>query len=251
MPGPSTRGHTLSHRAQSLLYRAVQRAFVCDVTRLMVLDSFDVQSPSVGRQFEFCFLSSGDVEIHAADAVNGLSRSLADRLVAGQDLCYAATAGDKMACYAWLALGSIEATHNSGRTPSSGVAASFPPTAAFVYKAFTRPEFRGHRLYAAVLARVLAELSSRGITHLITTAEWNNLSALSAAQHLGFQDLGSITRIACGPFATTITPSAASEFGIRLGRKAQVVTRIVVPRPHLVGAVPTERTLSALATLEN
>ncbi len=199
--------------------------FVCDISRLMVLDRTRLQTPTVEPQFSFRLLSAGEVERLAADRENELSAALAERIHAGRDLCHAAFARQQLAAYVWLALGSIEAEHNSGRTRRSGVAVSFPADAAFVYKAFTRPEFRGHGLYAALLERSLSVLQSRGVSRLVTTADWTNRAALHVCRRLGFQVLGTILRLACGPLAITFKPPTARRLGIRLGRSAHVDSR--------------------------
>jgi hypothetical protein len=191
----------------------------------LVLDRSQLQSWEVERRFTFRLLDPHEVNHFATDRVNELTSELADRMQAGRDLCYAAFGQERLAAYIWLALGSIEAEHNRGRSPRSGVAVSFPPDAAFVYKAFTRPEVRGQRLYPAMLAGALDVLEPRGITRLITTADWTNQAALNSCHWLGFQNLGTIVRFACGSAGCTFTPGMAQRLGIRLGRTARVDSR--------------------------
>lgn len=221
------------------LYRAAQRLVACDISRLMLLDRSHLLAPDVERRFTFRLLDAGDVERLAVDPVNELSVDLAERMHAGRDLCYAAFSQERLGAYIWLALGSIEAEHNRGRSPQSGVAISFPSDAAFVYKAFTRPEARGHRLYPAILAGALDVLESRGVARLITTADWTNQAALNSCSRIGFQDLGAIVRFACGPAACTFKPGCAQRLGIRVGRTARVDSRATTRHRKLLGAAPS------------
>jgi hypothetical protein len=228
----------------SVAYRALGHVMTCDITRLMVLGEDDVRPPHVDAAFELRFLSPEEVVDFARDPANELEPLLAERMACGRDLCCAALAGNELAAYAWFALGSIEAEMHRGRTPDSGVAVSFTRRAAFVYKAFTRPEYRGRRLYAGCLAAGLAGLKERGVTQLLATAEWTNGSALAACHGLGFRDLGTIVRLACGPFSFTHMPRRARALGVRLGRHARVSPRVQGPvvesiegdEPHLAHA---------------
>lgn len=219
---------SLRKRALAWLYRATQHAITCDVSRLMVLDRDEMREIAVDPEARYRFLSPSDVEAFSEDPANELSSEFSCRLAGGRDRCYAALLRGRLAAYIWLASGSIEAEHNRGRTAASGVPISFPPDAAFVYKAFTRTEFRGRRLYAALLAGAMQELACEGISRLISTADWTNEAAVTACRRLGFRELGRIGRYACGGCSMTTKPPEASELGIRIGRKAHVDPRRMV-----------------------
>lgn len=216
---------TLRKRVLGRLYRATQRFMTCDVSRLMVLERAAMREIAVDPEARFRFLSPYDVESFADDLGNELTSEFSCRLAAGLDRCYAALIRGRLAGYIWLASGSIEAEHNRGRTAASGVPLSFPANAVFVYKAFTREEYRGRRLYASLLAGAMRELSADGVMRLITTADWTNAAAVAACRRLGFQELGKIGRYACGPCSLTFKPAEARRLGIRIGRKAQIVPR--------------------------
>ncbi len=219
---------SLRKRALARLYRVTQHLITCDVSRLMVLDRDEMREISVDSEARYRFLSPSDVEAFADDPANELSSEFSCRLAAGRDRCYAALLRGRLAAYIWLATGSIEAEHNRGRTAASGVPISFPADAVFVYKAFTRSEFRGRRLYAALLAGAMQELASEGVARLITTADWTNDAAVAACRRLGFRELGKIGRYACCGCSLTTKPPAALALKIRIGRKAQVDPRGIV-----------------------
>ena len=154
---------SLRKRALMRLYRAAQHAITCDISRLMVLERAEMREIAVDSEARYRFLSPSDVETFADDPANELSSEFSCRLTAGYDRCYAALVRGHLAAYIWLASGSIEAEHNRGRTAASGVAISFPADAVFVYKAYTRSEFRGRRLYAALLQGAMQELAAESI----------------------------------------------------------------------------------------
>ncbi len=207
-------------------YRALGHAMTLDVARLMRLPASKMHLPKIDLDFDFRFLTPDEVAAYALDPMNEMHLSFAGRMSSGRDLCCAALLDDQLAGYIWLALGSLEAEQNRGRSTRSGVAVSFPRSAAFVYKAFVRSEFRGRHLYPACLAHGLEGLKPRGVSQLLTTAEWNNRAALAACRQLGFHDVGTILRVACGPISFTVTPARARLHGIMLGRHARVHPRV-------------------------
>jgi hypothetical protein len=223
--------HLLPRRLGELLYRATRRAIMLDVTRLLVLRAAEARPPVIDHRYEFRWLSPAEVSAHAVDPATGLSAQFATRMAAGLDLCFAALSGEHLAAYLWLALGSIEAEHNRGHQPNSGVAMSFATDAAFVYKAFTRPEHRGRQLYTACLVRSLNALDTRGIRRLLVTADWTNHAAIQGCRRAGCADVGLVWRMGCGRLGYTRAPSAAAALGIQLGREAQVSKRTVSVGP--------------------
>jgi len=214
------------------LYRAVGRLITFDVTRLLHLDKGDLREPRIDPAFEIRLLTPLEVAEFARDPANDLDASLSARMTCGRDLCCAALDGEQLAAYAWFALGSIEASMHRGRRPRSGVAVSYPRSMALVYKAFTRPEYRGRHLYPAVLAHGLHELAPRDVSQLLDTAEWMNGSALTACRRLGFRELGTTVRVALGPLAFTIRPLLATKYGVLFGRQAKVHPRVPQANPE-------------------
>ena len=127
-----------------VVLQTAQRVMTLDVTHLMRLDSERVSLPDNGPgEFSFRFMAAKGRTTLLRVSRTVLSLEFADRIESGVDYCFAALSGDRLAAYAWYALGSIEAEHNRGGTVSSGVAMSFPDNMAFMYKGFTHPDFRG------------------------------------------------------------------------------------------------------------
>ena len=205
-------------------YKLARRVMTLDVTHLMRLSSERVSLPGdESGEFTFQFMTAEDVRRFSG--ANGLSVELASRIKWGRDFCFAALSKDRVAAYAWYALGSIEAEHNRGGTVSSGVAMSFPGDMAFMYKGFTHPDFRGRGLYGQINARALEALRSHGVTTVISTADWTNWSALNSCWRLGYEDLGLIWRGGWGQWMFTRVPRKGKTLGINFADNARVQSR--------------------------
>ncbi len=172
-------------RVLEIVYRCAQHLGTCDATRLLWLDAARCRPPAAAAGYTFRFLSAVDVLAFAGDPANRLDSSFADRLRCGQDRCFAALHGDKLAAYFFLAAGSIEAYHNRGRGSRSGTALSYGPQIAFAYNAFTLPEHRGRGLYPACMARALEQSAALGVTQLLTTTEWTNAQGARRVPQVG------------------------------------------------------------------
>lgn len=173
------------------------------------------QSPACERAaaggLTFRFLTAGEVRHWAADPANDLDADMAARLDSGRDFCFAALAGERLAGYAWFALGQIEPEH------SAGAGISYPDDVAYLYKGYVHAGFRGRRLYAAIFSEALGALASRGVRRLLCLVEWINRPALRSCLGSGWVDLGSLVTFGYGRRRLAIAPRAAEERGVKFG----------------------------------
>ena len=117
-----------------------------------------------------------------------------------------------MAAYGWYALGSVDARH------CGGVGVGLPAGQAYFYNGFTRPEFRGRGLYAALVGQGLRALADRGVHHLLAGVRWTNRAALRSSRRLGFTDLGYFVALGRGRFRLVFPPRGAKRRGIEFRR---------------------------------
>ena len=108
---------------------------------LDIADSSAVKSRNEGTLFRL--LTRDEVTAFAQDRELELDASMALRLDSGIDFCFGALVDGELVGYYWLALNSIEPSHNRLGTEASGVALSFPTDAIFSYNAFVHPSLRG------------------------------------------------------------------------------------------------------------
>jgi ribosomal protein S18 acetylase RimI-like enzyme len=163
---------------------------------------------------DFRFLEPDEVRYFAGDPVYELEAAMAEQIEAGSDLCFGALAGGRLAAYGWYALGGIEAEH------ACGVAMSFPPDVAYMYKGLTHADFRGRRLYALSMGLALRDLAEYGVTKLVCLVESTNWAARRSCARLGFADLGLRLSLGWGRCRYLRVPTAAQQLGVRLGKHA-------------------------------
>jgi GNAT superfamily N-acetyltransferase len=188
-----------------------QRLLNLQITEFVVLDRQSVAPLDIPAGFAFRFLNADEIARHAADPVLCLSPELARRAARGQDLCFAALAGDRLAAFGWYALGSIEAEH------CGGTAMTYPADAAYMYHGFTHPDFRGCRLHGACMSLALEALGTRGIRRLVSSVHWSNWASLKSCYRLGYARLGRLVKLGFRPLQLAFYPRAARRLGICFG----------------------------------
>ncbi len=201
---------------EHLLDRLAQRLAALGVSRLLWLEAAAINSAAADdERFAFRFLDADEVRRFAADADNCLDPALADQLAPGgngENCCFAALADGRLAAYGWYALGTVDPRH------CGGVWLTLPAGAAYFYNGFTRPEFRGRGLYAALMGRGLRALADRGVRRLLASVQWTNRAALRSCRRLGFVDLGYFVCLGRGRFRLIFPPRAAVRRGVEFRR---------------------------------
>lgn len=205
------------HGAGGVVRKALNRLLVrgasLDIVHVLLLEPDRLRVPSADPCVEMRFLQPDEIGRFARNPSNGLAPEYADRAARGLDLCFGAIHGDRLASYGWYALHSVEAEH------SAGASLGLPADMAYLYKAFTHPDFRGRRLNGACVGRAMSVLAQQGISRLLCLVYWSNAPSLRSFERLGCQRLG---LLAVGPGGPTRVPSQARRLGVRFGQEAQV-----------------------------
>ena len=210
----------------AFLYRFAQRLIVLDITRLLVLEVSNRNRVEPNQPIECRRLSRDEVLKSSQNPELQIDKELADRLVTGLDHCIGAVDRGQVVGYLWVAQQGIEAEHNVGNHPLTGVAVSFGRKTGFVYKAYALPSHRGLGIFPALLSHAAGSLGTQeGIHRLVSTTDWTNDSAFRAFQRSGFRSMGLIWRAVVGGVPITVGPSVRRQFGIELGSDAIVPAR--------------------------
>lgn len=202
----------LSSGLDRLLLRPLGLRFV----RVLVLDRVDRRSDSTDPGLDVRWLDVDEISRFAENPANQIGTEFVSRARGGHDLCMGIIRGERLASYAWCALGSVESEH------AAGVDLELPEDTAYLYKGFTHPDDRGARLYPACMHAALASLSERGVERLIAFVHWHNASALRSCERAGYRVLGTLR---VGPGSALSVPPAVRNLGVRFGADARVLPR--------------------------
>jgi hypothetical protein len=165
-------------------------------------------------QFSFRFLSAEEVEKFAEDPTFYISPTLADGVRSGNEVCFAALVGDRLAAFGCYTLGFVKAQQ------AAGAAMSFPSDIAYMSFGFTHPDFRGARLHALIMGLALQQLAQRGVNKLVSLVSWTNWASLKSCWRMGYTNVGNMVTIGGRKHAIGFYPAVAQKLGVHFGRKA-------------------------------
>jgi hypothetical protein len=208
------------HGAKSAICKALdvvlQKVFRTSVHTVVWLEHNSVESvAATDPRFVFRFITADEIQEFAKDPSYYLSPTLADAVRRGDELCFAALAGDRLAAFGCYTLGYVKPEQ------AAGAAISFPSDVAYMSFGLTHPDFRGCRLHGLHMGLALQELAKRGITKLVSIVSWTNLASLKSCQRLGYTGIGNMVTIGGRKHAIGFYPRAAHRLSVCFGRKAK------------------------------
>lgn len=150
------------------------------------------------------FLNAEQLETFAKDPANELSEAFLSAALAKGDQCYAALDGSRLAAYSW---------YSHEPTEADGLRLTFRPDYVYMYKAFTHPDYRGRRLYAAGVNRALTEYLAQGYRGLIADVEIYNYGSLRSLERLGCEGFGRTSILKIGKRSLVLTSPGCRAYG--------------------------------------
>jgi hypothetical protein len=216
----TNRHHGIAATARWLGSRIAEKLLCLEVSELLYLDVGTLPSSiQIDPEFSFRFLTPSEVARFVQDPKHDLTEDFVSRAASGHDLCLAALHGERLASYSWYARNFIEGQHHVG------VPMTYPADVAYMYNAFTNPEYRGRRLFSMGIALALKELAEHGVAKLITTINSSNFASLQSCRRLGFSSVGRVLTIGRGTRRFARTPPAARQLGIDFGDRSNSKSR--------------------------
>lgn len=183
------------------------------VTQVVWLDVGEVVVAAAAMPaFTFRTITAAEVAEYARDPENDLEPEIVARAADTRNTCFAALDGDRLAAYGWYARDWIEPEH------CYGFGLRMPPHVAYMYKGFTHPDYRGLRLHGIAMGLALRELSTQGVTALISTVEWTNEASLRSCDRLGYRRLGAVAKARVAGCDVWRTSRRVREHGVAIIR---------------------------------
>ncbi|EMI24725.1 MAG: N-acetyltransferase [Rhodopirellula sp.] len=146
-----------------------------------------------------------------------LDESHATWLGDGRAICFAVMDEEKLAGFAWIALGDVPGEMNHDGHPDTQLPLFLPDDTGFVFHVFILPAYRGQRLYAALMSYAAEQLPDHGVGKLLLTTECTNRSALRSVNRMGFREVGRAWLIKVGPICSVGYPEQPFFGGVRTG----------------------------------
>lgn len=154
------------------------------------------------------FLSNEEVLKFVQDETNDLPMEFVQGALERGDRCMGVLDGDRLASYGWY-------------TPkpaqfSDELQLQFDERYIYMYRGFTRNDYRGKRLHAVGMACALKHYSAQGYFGLISYVEASNFSSLKSVYRMGYVPVGKIFCIRLLGRYLMVKSGACNEYGLGL-----------------------------------
>jgi len=168
------------------------------------------------------FLRGSELNTFSRDPANDLPQDFVSGALAKGDRCYAILDGDVLAAYGWYA---------RGKTPiTEELTLRFDPEWVYMYKGFTRPEYRGQRLHAIGMAKAMMEYAGEGLRGIVSFVEANNFASLKSCYRLGYAQVGTIYALRLGRHFFVHVTAGCPALGLDLEPRVRVADAPSAPR---------------------
>jgi hypothetical protein len=200
---------TLADAALCLVNRVTYERILKGLT----IDTINPAFLNCGDRYRGEFLPAATLRPLAADPANQIDPGFLERALGRGDECYGFFAGPNLASYGWY-------SHQPTEIDADGLALHFDPSYIYMYKGYTHPEHRGHRLHAIGMTRALQSYISRGFRGIVSYVDWNNFDSLKSCYRMGYKDFGNlyVTRLFGRYFI--LTGAGCRRYHFRLERTA-------------------------------
>ncbi len=198
--------------AEDITLRSVNRVIYLKVLHCLKVDTVCPNFLEPPRGYTGGFLDAERLYQAVDDPAWELSASFLNTALNKGDRCYGFMRGDEIAAYQWY-------SNKPTDTDWRGMQATFDSNYVYMYKGFTHPKHRGHRLYPNGVSKVLSEYLSKGYRGLLSIVESNNFASLKSCHRMGYQDVGKIRVAELFDHCLLHIDRSCSEYDLRLVNK--------------------------------
>lgn len=206
----------------AILYRAIRRLHVMDVTcllhatadqaavaaaqrRSMGLESEAFVARAIERDQLRQLLQEGRIDPIVG---SGIVHTDASREHGpGDQWLFGMWDGDRVVSFVWAATGYIPATENFSRSAHLGSSLNMPAHCGFLFNAWTDQDHRGRGLMATLLQKLIRDDALELKLHdWFATTDWTNAASQSTFYKSGFERVGRLYRVGRGRMQASVVP---------------------------------------------
>jgi len=166
-------------------FRLLNKLCFFKILRAIKVERVDPELLKCDERFQGLLLPESMLRKFSRSPEYQLSEAFLDQALEKGDQCYGFLDGDALASYGWY-------SNKPTEIAWPGLVFHFDDRYAYMYKAFTHPSYRGHRLHAIGKTRALSSLLTSGYRGLVSYIEWNNFDSLRSNHRMRHADLGTI-----------------------------------------------------------
>ncbi len=211
---------SLFTRIKYLPYRVVRRFAIANVSCFFAAELGDLQVTDLPDAMVFTELTAPMLEGLCVDYPDHFRDEHRKLLACDRIRGFAVFYDQSLASCLWLAIEDVPGEINHDGHPATQMPLYLPDNVGYVFNVFVKPEYRGRRLYGAMITELANRLGEEGFTGLTLTTEGSNYRALSSVRRMGFRMVGRSMLFGIGGFTLAKYPEQPMLGGIQTGRYA-------------------------------
>lgn len=208
----------LFSRIKYLPYRVVRRFAIANVCCFFAAELGDLQMTNLPDGMVFTELTAPMLDDLCADYPDHFSDEHRKLLASERIRGFAVFHDHSLASFLWLAIENVPGELNHDGHPATQLPLYLPDAVGYVFNVFVKPEYRGRRLYGAMIAELAKRLGKEGFTSLSLTTEGSNYRALSSVRGMGFRMVGRSMLFGIRGFTLAKYPEQPMSGGVQTGR---------------------------------
>jgi hypothetical protein len=200
-----------ANAARFVLVRTLNKFARCECLEILTIDTDSVDRSYLDLEPEFTSGWVGSEELRAlavADPSLQMSREFLNEAWQKKDRCYGIFFEGGLASYGWYS------------TCPTAVRAQltfcFYPQYTYMYKGYTKPDFRGNRLHAIGMSKPLMALSESGGRGIVSYVDYTNFASLRSCDRMGYERRGKVLIMGETGHYRTWTSPGCKHLGVRV-----------------------------------
>lgn len=175
---------------ERFFYKILNLVCRADITRVLVLDVQAAPSVPGNNEVQCRWIGPDDLDALIPDEDFQVRQSFVDDFKRLGFRGVSATNNGQIAGVLFLVPDSIAARHNSGGSPFKGIGLNLPAGVFYLFKVAVKPECRGMKINAQMMAFAVRQLTAEGLDTIVTTTDWTNQAFLRSVENYGFRRNG-------------------------------------------------------------
>ena len=177
------------HGVKCALYQvtltAINKVIFFNIITCVVISKVKQKALEIDDRFEHGFLDKDKLINYSIDKEYQLQQEFLQSAITKGDECYAITDNGKLAGYGWY-------SNKETLTDLQQLKFCFDPSYVFMYKGFTREDYRGQRLHAVGMSWALNQYLDKGYNGIVTYVNSANFDSLKSCKRMGYENAGMI-----------------------------------------------------------
>lgn len=179
------KNHGVARGFAAAVLRIANRVVFVNVLKGLVVHAVSPELMECDAKYRTQFIPEATLRALSTNPVYELGAEFLSSALATGHECYGVLAGDRLVAYGWY-------SNTPTETDAPGLTLHFNPRYVYMYKGFTLPDHRGHRLHALAMTRALEAYLARGYEGLVSYVEWANFDSLKSCYRMGCEDFGNL-----------------------------------------------------------